>query len=66
MPKIGVVGSLVWDQIHGRDPLSPPVEEWGGIAYALGAPAIGWVGEAFGDEFAGCGGVLQRIGDAQV
>lgn len=37
MPKIGVVGSLVWDQIHGRDPLSPPVEEWGGIAYALGA-----------------------------
>jgi hypothetical protein len=37
MPKVGVVGSLVWDQIHGRDPLSPPVEEWGGIAYALGA-----------------------------
>jgi len=26
---------LVWDQIHGRDPLAPPVEEWGGIAYAL-------------------------------
>jgi hypothetical protein len=25
----------VWDQIHGRDPLAPPVEEWGGIAYAL-------------------------------
>ena len=37
MPKVGIVGSLVWDQIHGRDPLSPPVEEWGGIAYALGA-----------------------------
>lgn len=35
MPKIGIVGSLVWDQIHGRDPLAPPVEEWGGIAYAL-------------------------------
>ena len=35
--RIGIVGSLVWDQIHGRDPLSPPVEEWGGIAYALGA-----------------------------
>ena len=37
MPKVGVVGSLVWDQIYGRDPLSPPIEEWGGIAYALGA-----------------------------
>lgn len=37
MPKVGVVGSLVWDQIHGRDPLSPPIEEWGGIAYALSA-----------------------------
>jgi hypothetical protein len=37
VPKVGVVGSLVWDQIYGRDPLSPPVEEWGGIAYALGA-----------------------------
>jgi pfkB family carbohydrate kinase len=37
VPKIGVVGSLVWDQIFGRDPLSPPAEEWGGIAYALSA-----------------------------
>jgi hypothetical protein len=35
--KLGVVGSLVWDEIHGRDPAAPPVEEWGGIAYALGA-----------------------------
>jgi hypothetical protein len=34
--KVGVVGSLVWDLIHGRDPLVPPTEEWGGIAYALG------------------------------
>jgi hypothetical protein len=25
----------VWDLIYGRDPLAPPVEEWGGIAYAL-------------------------------
>jgi pfkB family carbohydrate kinase len=33
--RIGIVGSLVWDLIHGRDPLAPPVEEWGGIAYAL-------------------------------
>lgn len=37
MPRIGVVGSLVWDEIHGRDPLIAPVEEWGGIAYALAA-----------------------------
>jgi hypothetical protein len=36
VPKIGVIGSLVWDLIHGRDPLAPPTEEWGGIAYALG------------------------------
>ncbi|MEP6688002.1 MAG: carbohydrate kinase family protein [Gemmatimonadales bacterium] len=36
MPKVGVIGSLVWDLIHGRDPLAPPTEEWGGIAYALG------------------------------
>jgi hypothetical protein len=36
VPKVGVVGSLVWDLIHGRDPLAPPTEEWGGIAYALG------------------------------
>ena len=35
MPRLGVVGALVWDEIHGRDPLAPPVEEWGGIAYAL-------------------------------
>jgi len=36
VPKVGIVGSLVWDLIHGRDPLAPPTEEWGGIAYALG------------------------------
>ena len=35
MPRVGVIGSLVWDEIHGRDPLAPPIEEWGGIAYAL-------------------------------
>jgi hypothetical protein len=33
--RIGIIGSLVWDLIYGRDPLAPPVEEWGGIAYAL-------------------------------
>ncbi len=35
MPRIGVIGSLVWDEIHGRDPAARVVEEWGGIAYAL-------------------------------
>ncbi len=35
MPKVGIIGSLVWDLIYGRDPMAPPVEEWGGIAYAL-------------------------------
>lgn len=34
MPRIGVIGSMVWDTIY-RDPLTAPVEEWGGIAYAL-------------------------------
>lgn len=35
MKRIGVVGSMVWDVIHGRDAAQPAVEEWGGIAYAL-------------------------------
>ncbi len=35
MPRVGVIGSLVWDVIHGRDRTRAPVEEWGGIAYAL-------------------------------
>jgi hypothetical protein len=37
VPSLGVVGVLVWDEIHGRDPAAPAMEEWGGIAYALGA-----------------------------
>ncbi len=35
MPRVGVIGSFVWDVIYGRDPRSSPVEEWGGITYAL-------------------------------
>jgi sugar/nucleoside kinase (ribokinase family) len=35
--RLGVIGTFVWDVIHGRDPLQVPVEEWGGITYALGA-----------------------------
>lgn len=46
MPRLGVVGAMVWDEIHGRAPGEPVVEEWGGIAYALAgldaALADGW------------------------
>src|SRR4051812_29818594 len=35
--RLGVIGSFVWDVIHGRDVRTAPVEEWGGITYALGA-----------------------------
>src|ERR1051326_3726174 len=34
--RVGVIGSIVWDVIYGRDARSVPIEEWGGIAYALG------------------------------
>lgn len=34
---LGVIGTLVWDRIFERDGRSEPVEEWGGIGYALGA-----------------------------
>src|SRR3954464_15292030 len=34
--RVGVIGSIVWDVIYGRNQASPPVEEWGGITYALG------------------------------
>ncbi|MEO5510039.1 MAG: carbohydrate kinase family protein [Longimicrobiales bacterium] len=32
---IGVVGTMVWDRIHARDVRAAPIEEWGGISYAL-------------------------------
>jgi sugar/nucleoside kinase (ribokinase family) len=35
--RLGVVGTMVWDTIYGRGPTAEPVEEWGGIAYALAA-----------------------------
>jgi hypothetical protein len=35
--RLGVIGTFVWDVIHGRDARSVPVEEWGGITYALSA-----------------------------
>ena len=33
--RVGVIGSFVWDVIHGRDARTVPVEEWGGITYTL-------------------------------
>lgn len=46
MKRLGVVGTMVWDTIYGRDPGAAAVEEWGGIAYALSALAArlpeGW------------------------
>jgi len=44
--RLGVVGTLVWDTIYQRDGRSEPVEEWGGIGYALEALSVslptGW------------------------
>ena len=37
MKKLGVVGTMIWDTIIGRDPAAAPFEEWGGISYALAA-----------------------------
>jgi hypothetical protein len=37
MKRVGVIGTFVWDVIYGRDARTLPVEEWGGITYALGA-----------------------------
>lgn len=43
---LGVLGTLVWDRIYLRDGRREPVEEWGGIAYALAAASAslpeGW------------------------
>jgi len=37
MFRLGIIGSFVWDVIYGRDDRRGPLEEWGGITYALGA-----------------------------
>lgn len=37
MKQLGVVGTMVWDTIHDRDPAQRAIQEWGGIAYALEA-----------------------------
>jgi hypothetical protein len=33
--RLGVIGTFVWDEIHGREKGRPPVQEWGGITYSL-------------------------------
>ena len=33
--RVGVIGTFVWDVIHGRHHGSVPVTEWGGITYSL-------------------------------
>jgi hypothetical protein len=35
MMRVGVIGTFVWDVIHGRHPGLAPVTEWGGITYSL-------------------------------
>lgn len=37
MKRLGVIGTFVWDVIHGRQPHTVPVQEWGGITYSLSA-----------------------------
>ncbi len=37
MPRLGILGTMVWDRIYARDGRVEPVEEWGGISYALAA-----------------------------
>jgi len=35
LKRLGVLGTMIWDTIQGRDPRESPVEEWGGISYGL-------------------------------
>jgi len=37
VPRLGIVGTMVWDRIHARDGRDVAIEEWGGISYALAA-----------------------------
>jgi sugar/nucleoside kinase (ribokinase family) len=39
MPRLGIVGTMVWDRIYARDGRASAIEEWGGISYALAAAA---------------------------
>lgn len=46
MARLGIIGTMVWDRIFARDGRTEPIEEWGGISYALAAAAAalpaGW------------------------
>ena len=33
--RVGVIGSMVWDVIYGRHANIAPIEEWGGVSYAM-------------------------------
>ncbi len=33
--RLGILGTFVWDVIHGRDVRERPIEEWGGVTYSL-------------------------------
>ena len=33
--RVGILGTFVWDVIHGRDVRERPIEEWGGVTYSL-------------------------------
>ncbi len=66
---------MVWDTIVGRDPAEPPLEEWGGIGYALAgldaALPPGWeivplvkVGRDLADRAHGFLRALERVGAA--
>jgi len=35
--RLGVISTMVWDVIHGRDARTAPVQEWGGATYSLSA-----------------------------
>ncbi|KPK81903.1 MAG: hypothetical protein AMS25_04555 [Gemmatimonas sp. SM23_52] len=37
MPILGVIGTMVWDTIWRQSDVGSPVQEWGGISYALAA-----------------------------
>lgn len=37
MPRLGIVGTMVWDSIHAPGGADGPVRDWGGIAYSLSA-----------------------------
>ena len=37
MRRLGILGTMVWDRIWSRDVRTGPIEEWGGLSYALAA-----------------------------